>query len=309
MRLILLFLILLSPKIFANSMHACAGDVQKFCQGVEKTRFALDQCLNKHAESLGPSCKAVRAEFAKKVKENNKCYGDIQKYCSDKTNPKDINECLKTNEKNLSKECLAQKDKRIKEMKPCLEDQEKFCSKEKLGKNSLAKCMLENSSKFSKACSEARSKFEAKVMKKQPCFKDAILLCDDVKKDGKKLEVCLGSNQDKLTKECKDHRQKIDDKISARNPCYLDAKKLCDKERFRPELLNSCLEKNESKLSKLCQETRTLAARQQKNIKDSCAADEKKYCSSIPKKGAAVVTCLKSNLGRISFQCKKALTD
>ena len=54
-------------------MHACAGDVQKFCQSAQKTRFALDQCLDKHADELGPSCKSVREEFKKKVKEKNKC--------------------------------------------------------------------------------------------------------------------------------------------------------------------------------------------------------------------------------------------
>tara|TARA_R110002049_G_scaffold57433_1_gene157505 strand:- start:740 stop:1669 length:930 start_codon:yes stop_codon:yes gene_type:complete len=309
MRLLMLLTFIFSFKIYAQGPHACAGDVQKFCQGVQKSRTALDQCLDKHADELGPSCKSVRADFAKKMKEKNKCYSDIKKFCSDKKDIKGINECLLANEKKLSKACLAQKEERTKEMKPCQEDQKKFCDKSKLGKKSQAKCMLENESKLSKSCKEARTKYEAKILKKRPCFKDAILLCDDVKKDGQKLESCFNENKDKLSKQCSSHRKKIEDKISARNPCYLDAKKYCNQERYQPKLLNSCLEKNESKLSKLCQDTRNLASRQQKNIKENCQADEKKFCSSIPKKGAAILMCLKSNLGRLSFQCKKAITD
>lgn len=309
MRLLTLILLTFSLKVSAAGPHACAGDVQKFCQGVPKTRQALDKCLDKNIKELGSSCKAVRENFTKEMKEKNKCYADMKKFCANEQDLKGINKCLQANIKNLSKECLTQKDQRRKERLPCEQDQAKLCSKDKLKGNSLAKCMFDNSKNLSKACSEARNKFEAKILKKQPCFNDAINYCDKDKKDPAKLEQCLGANSTKLSPLCTKHRKAIDEKISARNPCYQDAKKYCAKERFRPELLKSCLQKNEAKLSTLCQDTRKLASRQQKSIQGSCAGDEKKFCSSVPKKGAAIISCLKANLGKISFQCKKAITD
>lgn len=309
MHMIALFTALFSFNLFAQGPHACAGDVQKFCQGVPKTRQALDACLDKHESELGPSCKETRKKFAEQVRQKNKCFDDAQKFCGAAKNTKEINECLKKNQSKLSKACIAQKDERQKKALPCKEDMEKFCSESKRGKTSIEKCMLDNADKLSGSCKEARAKFEEKLLKRQPCFNDAIKFCDTKKKDPAALEACLSENESSLSKKCSETRKKIADKISARNPCYQDALKLCPKERFKPELLRACLAKNESKLSKLCQDTRQMAERKQKNIKDSCGGDEKKFCSSVPKKGGAVMACLKANLGRISFQCKKAITD
>ena len=309
MRFLILFSLFFTANLYAAGPHACAGDVQKFCQGVPKTKKDLDACLDKNEANLGPSCKSARENFESMMKEKNKCYGDMKKLCSNSKSVAEINKCLKDNESKLSKECIAQRDARMKEHLPCKADQEKFCSEQKRGKLSVAKCMIDNSDKFTKECKEAREKFEAKQLKKQPCFLDAIKLCDDKKTDPAALELCLSENTSSLSKLCQEKRKKSEDKMAARNPCYRDAVTHCSKERFKPELLKACLEKNHDKLSKLCQETRTLATRQQKNIKEACAGDEKKFCMGKPKKGNAIISCLKANLGRLSFQCKKAITD
>ncbi len=309
MRFVSLIFLILSLNSYAAGPHACAGDVQKYCQGVPKTYEALDACLDKNKENLGSSCIAARAAAEKEMKEKNKCYGDIQKLCADKKDVKEINECLKTHEKKLSKECIAQRDQRLEKNAPCTADQEKFCSEKSRGKTSVAKCMQDHGDKLSPACKTARAEFEEKLLKKKPCFNDEVKFCDDKRKDLPQLDACLRAQGDKLSKVCANSLNKMDEKMAARNPCYQDALKLCAQERFKPELLKTCLDKNESKLSKLCADTRTMAKRQSENIKASCGGDEKKFCSNIPKKGNAVVACLRANMGRISHQCRKALTD
>ena len=307
---LLSFLIaIFSLNLYAQGPHACAGDVQKYCQGIPKTRAALNECLKKNESKLGPSCKAVRESFLKESREKNKCHQDIEKFCADKSGVTELNQCLKNNEAKLSKGCIEQKNARVKEKMPCKADQEKFCSDDKRGKMSVTHCMLINNEKFSAECKNARAEYEKKLLVRQPCFNDAVLYCDDKKKDPASLEQCLDENNSKLSATCTKHRKSIDDKMAARNPCYKDAVKLCPQERFKPELLKLCLEKNKSKLSQLCQDTRNLAERQQKNIKASCVGDEKKFCNGVSKKGNAIVSCLKANLGKISFQCRKAITD
>jgi len=47
---------------------ACAGDVQKFCAGIERGREALRACLAAHASDLSEACRAAAAAAAKSAK-------------------------------------------------------------------------------------------------------------------------------------------------------------------------------------------------------------------------------------------------
>jgi hypothetical protein len=45
----------------AKMRAACAGDVQKFCAGIERANGALRQCLRDHRAELSSDCIAARA--------------------------------------------------------------------------------------------------------------------------------------------------------------------------------------------------------------------------------------------------------
>lgn len=48
----------------AKMRAACAGDIQKFCAGIERGKGLMRACLETHQKDLSPDCQAARAERA-----------------------------------------------------------------------------------------------------------------------------------------------------------------------------------------------------------------------------------------------------
>ncbi len=107
------FVITLSLVLFTNTgamaqgKNACAGDVEKFCQGVQQGEGRIAQCLAQHKEELSPACKVRLEQAAKQLKGVQKaCEDDIMTYCEGvQPGGGRIAQCLKANAAKLSPQC------------------------------------------------------------------------------------------------------------------------------------------------------------------------------------------------------------
>jgi hypothetical protein len=105
-----LCLILLGSKgAFTQEDKPCAGDVEKFCQGVQQGGGRISQCLVQHKEELSLGCKLRIAEVIEQLKEvKQACGDDVMWFCAGvKPGGGQVAMCLMANEAQLSPECLA----------------------------------------------------------------------------------------------------------------------------------------------------------------------------------------------------------
>jgi cysteine rich repeat protein len=108
--IVALFLALLGGRsVFAQGPGACAGDIERFCQGVQPGGGRTARCLVQHKEVLSQSCKLRIAEVAEQLKEvHQACEDDILTFCPGvKPGGGRIAQCLKANKAYLSLECKA----------------------------------------------------------------------------------------------------------------------------------------------------------------------------------------------------------
>jgi cysteine rich repeat protein len=94
---------------FAQGPGACAGDIERFCQGVQPGGGRTARCLAQHKEVLSPGCKLRIVEVAEQLKEvHQACEDDILTFCPGvKPGGGRIAQCLKANKAYLSLECKA----------------------------------------------------------------------------------------------------------------------------------------------------------------------------------------------------------
>jgi hypothetical protein len=105
---IALGLILLTGRgTLAQATGACAGDIEKFCQGVQQGEGRIPKCIAQHKEELSPGCKARLEEAVKQLKGVQKaCEDDIMVFCEGvKPGGGRIAQCLKANASKLSPQC------------------------------------------------------------------------------------------------------------------------------------------------------------------------------------------------------------
>lgn len=97
----------LGTDVSAKDMGPCAGDVEKFCKGVEAGGGRVSKCLKEHENELSAACKEKTAEVRKKMKEMHQaCEDDVTKFCKDvEAGHAGIKKCLKEHESELSAEC------------------------------------------------------------------------------------------------------------------------------------------------------------------------------------------------------------
>ena len=122
------------------------------------------------------------------------CKPDIEKFCKD-AKGKDLMDCLKTHEKDLSESCKARMAAPRNEA--CKADAEKFC-KDAKGKARLD-CMKTHEKDLSAAC---KANIAARE-KKNPCLADMKKFCKDVKMGEGRLMECLKAHEAELSAGCK----------------------------------------------------------------------------------------------------------
>ena len=114
-----LCIILLAGSAAFAQERPCAGDIEKFCQGIQPGGGRMAKCLAQHKAELSPGCKARFEEIALQLKGiEQACEDDIMMYCPGvKPGGGRIARCLKQHRGELSAECKAKIAEAKKEMK------------------------------------------------------------------------------------------------------------------------------------------------------------------------------------------------
>jgi Cysteine rich repeat len=97
----------LRTDVLAKDMGPCAGDVEKFCKGVEMGGGRVAKCLKEHESELSAACKERTLAIRERTKEiHQACEDDVTKFCKDVQPGRfQIKKCLKEHESDLSPDC------------------------------------------------------------------------------------------------------------------------------------------------------------------------------------------------------------
>ena len=111
--------ILMAGSVALAQEKPCAGDIEKFCQGVQPGGGRIGKCLAQHKDELSPGCKARVEEVALQLKGvQQACQDDIMTFCPGvKPGGGRIAKCLKQHQTELSAECKAKIAEARKELK------------------------------------------------------------------------------------------------------------------------------------------------------------------------------------------------
>jgi hypothetical protein len=98
---------LLAGTVLAQDLGPCAGDVKKFCQGVQPGQGDMSRCLTQNRENLSPDCKSRLSALSEQVNEADQaCHDDVMLFCSGvKPGGGRIVQCLKDNGSSVSFNC------------------------------------------------------------------------------------------------------------------------------------------------------------------------------------------------------------
>ena len=88
----------------------CKPDIEKFCKGVKPGHGAVIQCLREHESELTPACKSQGEAMKQKLKARGQsirdvCSTEIDKFCKDAKNPREMVQCLGSHSSELGSEC------------------------------------------------------------------------------------------------------------------------------------------------------------------------------------------------------------
>lgn len=124
---VLMFGIVLMAGSFVFAQDKpCAGDVEKFCQGVEKGEGRIAKCLKQHEKELSPQCQARLKEAAAQFKEVKEvCRDDVLSLCGGvQPGQGRVAACLKEHADEVSPGCKAKLGE-MKEKKAKKQQQQK----------------------------------------------------------------------------------------------------------------------------------------------------------------------------------------
>jgi len=152
----------------AGKRGPCRADVEKFCQDVKPGGGRLVDCLKAHENDLSAECKAAgqkaHERFAQARKDfESACDQDRQKLCKDAKPGREMMECFRQHNDQLSDSCksmiqehrqrfMQSHPKMAAAIKACRDDQRKFCKDVKPGEGRIRDCMKQHESELSDAC-------------------------------------------------------------------------------------------------------------------------------------------------------------
>ena len=88
-----------------SAQQACAGDIQKFCAGVQQGEGRVARCLRENQQKLSPPCQnGMRAAESLMKEVVMACEDDLHRYCAGAA-PGTAKDCLRTNFRALSMGC------------------------------------------------------------------------------------------------------------------------------------------------------------------------------------------------------------
>jgi len=109
--LVLMFCLLLLPGVTLEAEGAfsgpCAGDVARYCKGVEAGGGRVTACLKEHEAELSAECKEEQQAMIWRTRRAPaECADDVVEFCANvRAVDRRIVRCLLQNEKVISKGC------------------------------------------------------------------------------------------------------------------------------------------------------------------------------------------------------------
>jgi hypothetical protein len=90
-------------------------------------------------------------------------------------------------------------------------------------------------------------------------------------------------------------------------PCADEIAKFCKKIKPGEGSIMHCLKGHESKLSALCREKMEEREKRQKDCKNACCDDVKKFCEDVRPGGGRIAKCLRDHVNKLSAPCKERI--
>jgi hypothetical protein len=186
--------------------NVCAPDITEHCYPEVKGRdIELARCLMKKKEKLSKTCGTEVGKLSEKLRKENSCFDDIDKYCPKVVGPEKTQLCLEKNLTKLQPSCqtAVKKQKERIASHPCAKDLERLC-KTAIGGRNKRKCLKTYESKLSKECKSYQNERMDKVTKLiKNCDADRKKLCQGISQKIPKIIRCLEQNEKKLSPNCK----------------------------------------------------------------------------------------------------------
>ncbi len=184
----------------------CALDIVNTCyKEVPGKDGSINKCLIKNKAKLSKFCQNNVNNLIGKMRKDNPCFDDQEKFCPTQFRFVEIHECLEKKKNSLTPACkaLVQAEESKVRSNPCYKDLLRYC-KPGLSPNSQVQCLTLHDKDLSSACRQYRSVMDDKVSKMvNACEADRLKLCAKAPlKDGMVLK-CLREKKAQLTLACK----------------------------------------------------------------------------------------------------------
>lgn len=185
--------------------NPCAPDITEHCYAeVKGKRSDLARCLIKNKSKFSKVCQKNVEELTSKVRRQNSCFDEIEKYCSNAEGPEQIQACLEKNKKSLGPKCVVAVEKQAEKIKshPCHGDLERLC-KTALTPENKRKCLQTYESKLSPSCKSFQEKQKERMGSiVGACEADRKKFCSNIPRRSKRVMECLKQNDKKISLAC-----------------------------------------------------------------------------------------------------------
>lgn len=158
-------------------LGVCRTDVASLCKDVKPGEGRVALCLQEHEADLSGPCRDHMAETQAQLEQRRKefreaCGADVDQFCKGvQFGEGRVNECLKSNQDQLSQVCkdyvaaeqgeYAQKQEFIKSFtEACGSEVKQFCKDVKPGGGRVAMCLTKNDAQLSEGCKAALSSLQ-----------------------------------------------------------------------------------------------------------------------------------------------------
>ncbi len=184
----------------------CALDIVNTCyKEVPGNDGSINKCLIRNKSKLSKFCQNNVNTLVAKLRKENPCFDDQEKFCSSHLRFVEIHECLEKNISTVTPACKAIVKKEESKVKsnPCYKDLVKHC-KPGLSPNAQVQCLTLHDKDLSNVCRQYRSVMDDKVNKMvNACEADRSKFCAKAPmKDGMILK-CLREKKAQVSVACK----------------------------------------------------------------------------------------------------------
>lgn len=185
--------------------NVCAYDTINHCYAqVSAENGSVNHCLIRNRGKLSGFCKKKTEELVSKMKKQNPCFDDTEKYCPSFVRFADIQECLEKKMDVLAPNCKTTVQTELNKARanPCYRDLSRHCVPN-ITPQQQRECLALNEEHLSNACRQYRVQEKEKVNKMVKfCENDRLKFCANEPFENGKVAKCLRKNKEKLSKAC-----------------------------------------------------------------------------------------------------------